>query len=148
MLKDEIIIPSKSEWNFPLIVVPKKLDASGKRKWRICIYFRKLNEVTIGDNYPVPNIQDILDTLGRARYFTDLDCASGYLQVSIGAEDRHKTASSTAGGHFEYVRMPFGLKSAPSTFQRMTNSVLSELTGNICLEHVDDINIRRNLERT
>jgi hypothetical protein len=83
MLNDEVIVPSKSEYNFPLIVVPKKLDASGKRKWRICIDFRKLNEITIGDSYPLPNIQDILDKLGRARYFTALDCASGYLQVPI-----------------------------------------------------------------
>jgi hypothetical protein len=130
MLKDEIITPSKGEWNFPLIVVPKKPDASGKKKWRICIDFRRLNEVTIGESYPLPNIQDILDKLGRARYFTALDCASGYLQVPISEEDRHKTAFSTADGHFEYTRMPFGLKAAPSTFQRMMNSVLSELIGN------------------
>jgi hypothetical protein len=139
MLKDEIIIPSKSEWNFPLIVVQKKMDASGKRKWRICIDFRKLNEVTIGDSYPLPNIQEILDKLGRARYFTALDCASGYLQVPIAKEDRHKTAFSTVDGHFEYARMPFGLKSAPSTFQRMMNNILSELIGNRCLVYVDDI---------
>jgi hypothetical protein len=61
MIKDEVTVPSKSEWNFPLIVVPKTLDASGKGKWRICIDFRKLNEVTIGDSYPLPNIRDILD---------------------------------------------------------------------------------------
>jgi hypothetical protein len=89
-----------------------------KEKWRICIDFRKLNEVTIGDSYPLPNIQDILDKFGRARYFTALDCASGYLQVPTAEEDRHKTAD----GNFEYVRMPFGLKSAPRTYQRMMNN--------------------------
>jgi hypothetical protein len=79
---------------------------------------------------PLPSIQDILDKLGRARYFTALDCASGYLQVPVAEEDRCKTAFSTADGHFEYKRMPLGLKSAPSTFQRMMNNVLSELIGN------------------
>jgi hypothetical protein len=129
MLLDEVIVPSKSQWNFPLIVVPKKIDASGKNKWRICIDFRKLNEVTIGDSYPLPNIQDILVKLGKARYFSAIDCASGYLQALI-AEDRQKNAFSTADGHFEYTRMPSGLKAAPSTFQRMMNSISSELIGN------------------
>jgi hypothetical protein len=122
----------------PLLVVPKKLDASGKRKWRICIDFRKLNEITVGDSYPLPNIQDILDKLGKARYFTALDCASGYLQVPIAQEDRCKIAFSTPDDHFEYKRMPFELKSAPSTFQRM-NSILSEIMGNRCLVYMDDI---------
>jgi hypothetical protein len=139
MLEDDIITPSNSGWNFPLLVVPKKIDSSGKRKWRICIDFRKLNEITVGDSYPLPNIQDILDKLGRARYFTVLDCASGYLQVPVTPEDRCKTAFSTSDGHFEYKRMPFGLKSAPSTFQRMMNNILSELIGNRCLVYMDDI---------
>jgi hypothetical protein len=118
MIDDDIITPSNGGWNFPLPVVPKKLDASGKRKWRICVDFRKLN-VTVGVSYPLPNIQEILDKLGRARYFTALDCTSGYLQVPIAEEDRHKTAFSTANGYFEFKRMPFGLKSAPGTFQRI-----------------------------
>jgi hypothetical protein len=123
MLKEDIITPSNSGWDFLLLVVTKKIDTSGKRKWRICINFRKLNEITVGDSYPLPNIQDILDKLGRARYFTALDCASGYLQVPIAKEDRCKTAFSTADRHFEYKRMLFGLKSAPSTFQRMMNNI-------------------------
>lgn len=139
MLSDGIIVPSKSEWNFPLIVVPKKLDASGKRKWRICIDFRKLNDVTVGDSFPLPNIQDILDKIGKARYFSALDCASGYLQVPIVPEDQCKTAFSTPKGHFEYTRMPFGLKSAPATFQRMMNAVLRESIGERCFVYMDDI---------
>jgi len=139
MLKDDIIVPSKSEWNFPIIMVPKKIDASGKKKWRLCIDFRKLNEVTMGDSYPLPNIQDILDKIGRARYFTTLDCASGYLQIPINPEDQSKTAFSTPSGHYEYKRMPFGLKSAPATFQRTMNAVLRDAIGDRCFVYMDDI---------
>jgi len=68
------------------LIVPKKLDASGKRKWRICVDFRKLNDITVGDSFPLPNIQNILDKLETARYFSSVDCASGYYQVPL-AED-------------------------------------------------------------
>jgi hypothetical protein len=87
MLEEKVIQPSQIPWNFPIIIVPKKQDASGKRKWRICVGFRKLNDVTIGDSFPLPNIQDILHTLGRARYFSALDYASGYWQLPLSEED-------------------------------------------------------------
>ena len=132
MLEDKILQPSHSPWNFPILAVPKKLDASGKRKWRICVDFRKLNDVTVGDSFPLPNIQDILDKLGKARHFSALDCASGYWQVPLAEEDGMKTAFSTTTGHYEYLRMPFGLKSAPSTFQRLMNRVFLGLIGTIC----------------
>jgi hypothetical protein len=106
--------------------VPKKLDASGKSKWRICVDFRKLNDITIGDSFPLPNIREILDDIGKSKYFSALDCASGFHQILIAPEDRYKTAFSTPTGHFEYVRMPFGLKAAPARFQRMMNSVMRE----------------------
>jgi len=61
MLHDNLIQPSQSPWNFPILIVPKKLDSSGKRKWRICVDFLKLNDITVGDSFPLPNIQDILD---------------------------------------------------------------------------------------
>jgi hypothetical protein len=78
MLEDKIIQPRQSPWNFPILIIPKKLDSSGKRKWRMCVDFRKLNDVNIGESFPLPNIQDILDKLGRASYFSALECASGY----------------------------------------------------------------------
>jgi hypothetical protein len=139
MLEDGIIVPSKSEWNFPLIAVPKKLDAPGKSKWRICVDFRKLNDITIGDSFPLPNIQEILDDIGKSKYFSALDCASGFHQILIAPEDRCKTVFSTPTGHFEYVRMPFGLKAAPATFQRMMNSVLRESIGERSLVYMDDV---------
>ena len=73
MLEQDIIKHSSSPYNFPILVVPKKLDASGVKKWRICIDFRKLNDVTISDSFPLPNIQEILDKLGRSGYFSIIE---------------------------------------------------------------------------
>ena len=148
MLEGEIIQPSQSDWNFPILIVPKKLDASGKRKWRICVDFRKLNDITVGDSFPLPNIQDILDKLGRARYFSSVDCASGYYQVPLAEEDRSKTAFSTATGHHEYLRMPFGLKSAPSTFQRLMNRVFLGTTGSRCVVYLDTFLFSEKLSKS
>jgi hypothetical protein len=100
---------------------------------------RKLNDITIGDSFPLPNIQEILDDIGKSKYFSASDCASGFHQILITPEDRCKTASSTPTGHFEYVQMPFGLKAALATFQRMMNSVLSESIVERCLVYMDDV---------
>lgn len=139
MLKQKIIQPSTSPWSSPLWVVPKKLDASGKRKWRIVIDYRKLNDITIGDAYPLPNIEDILDQLGHSKYFTTLDLASGFHQIPMKKCDQMKTAFTTPLGHYEYTRMPFGLKNAPATFQRLRNSILTGLQGIECFLYLDDI---------
>jgi len=125
MLRDDILEPSTSPWNSQILVIPKKEDASGKRKWRIVVDFRKLNEVTVDDSFPLPVISEILDTLGNSKYFSTIDCASGFLQVPVKAEDQAKTAFSTREGHFQYKRMPIGLKGAPATFQRLMTTVLS-----------------------
>jgi len=69
MLDDGIIRPSMSQWNAPLLIVPKKTDASGKQKLRIVVDFRKLNDLTIGDSFQLPNITNILDQLGNAKFF-------------------------------------------------------------------------------
>lgn len=139
MLGQNIIQPSNSPYNSPLWIVPKKLDNSGERKWRIVIDYRKLNEVTVSDKFPIPNIENILDKLGRAQYFTTLDLAKGFHQILVTPEDRKKTAFSTPYGHYEYLRMPFGLKNSPATFQRVMNHVLRELINKICVVYLDDI---------
>jgi len=131
MLKQGIIRPSHSPWSSPVWIVPKKIDASGKQKWRLVIDYRKLNEKTISDRYPLPNITDILDKLGRSNYFTTIDLASGFHQCEMDFRDIPKTAFQVEGGHFEFVRMPFGLKNAPATFQRVMDNVLGDLQGTI-----------------
>lgn len=138
MLKQEIIRTSYSPWNAPVWVVLKKSD-SPTTKRRIVIDYRKLNERTISDKYPIPNINDILDLLGKDSYFSTLDLASGFHQIEMHSEDRDKTAFTVEYGNFEFVRMPFGLKNSPATFQRIMDNVLRELVGTICLVYLDDI---------
>lgn len=139
MLEQGIIRPSESAWSSPIWVVPKKADASGKQKWRLVVDFRKLNEKTIDDKYPIPNITDVLDKLGKSQYFTTLDLASGFYQVEMNPDDIHKTAFNVEHGHFEFLRMPMGLKNSPSTFQRVMDNVLRGLQNVICLVYLDDI---------
>lgn len=147
MLEKGIIEPSKSPYNSPLWIVPKKNDSLGNKKWRLVIDFRSLNEKTIGDAYPLPNIVDILDQLGSAKYFSIFDLASGFHQILMSKTDKHKTAFSTPYGHFEYNRMPFGLRNAPATFQRLMDQVLTGLQGIELFVYLDDIVIyARSLE--
>ncbi|KAI5735703.1 hypothetical protein M8J77_021620 [Diaphorina citri] len=139
MLEENIIRPSHSPWSSPIWVVPKKLDSSGRRKWRIVIDYRKLNDKTVNDRYPLPNITDLLDKLGRCVYFTTLDLASGFYQIEMDENSIQKTAFNTEGGHYEYLRMPMGLKNSPSTFQRVMDDVLRGLVNECCLVYLDDI---------
>lgn len=93
MLDQNIIRPSNSPWSSLIWVVPKKMDASGKQKWRVVVDdYRKLNEKTIDDKFPLPNITDLLDKLGKCQYFTTLNLASGFHQIEMKEEDISKTA--------------------------------------------------------
>lgn len=139
MLDQGIIRHSSSPWSSPIWVVPKKMDASGKQKWRLVIDYRKLNDKTVDDRYPLPNIVDILDKLGKCQYFSTIDLASGFHQIEIEEGDREKTAFTVESGHYEFCRMPFGLKNAPSTFQRVMDNVLRELLNKVCMVYMDDI---------
>lgn len=139
LLDNEIIRESYSPWSSPIWIVPKKLDASKKRKTRLVIDYRKLNSQTIDDKFPIPNITEILDKLGRSIYFTTLDLTSGFHQIEVDKDDIEKTAFSTDQGHFEFTRMPFGLKNAPATFQRLMNTILKDYINKICLVYLDDI---------
>ncbi len=118
-----------------MFLVPKK-DGS----FRPVINFRKVNEVTEDDKYPLPVLGDLLMSLGQGNtIFSSLDPLSGYWQVPMVAESREITAFSTPRGHFEWLRMPFGLKTAPITFQRMINTLFSALIGKGVYAYLDDL---------
>lgn len=144
LLKDNVIQESHSPWSAPVHLVPKKMDASGEVKYRMVVDYRRLNEITIDDKYPLPNIHDLFDKLGKSSYFSTLDLASGYHQIEVDKNDRQKTAFTTNNGHFEFSRMPFGLKTAPATFQRTMDNVLRGLHGLHCMVYLDDIIIFSN----
>lgn len=143
MLNNKIIQLNNSKWNVPLLVVSKKLDASGKPKLKVVIDFRKLNDLTIDDSFPLPNIEDILNQLGNAKYFISFDLTFGYHQIPMTKRDKEKTAFSTQTGHYEFNRMPFELKNDPATFQKFTNTILTGLQGIKCLIYLNDIVIYR-----
>jgi len=123
MLDAGIIEPSDSPFCFPVVIVDKK---SGEK--RFCIDFRKLNEITTPIHFPLPLIDDILSKLHGKTIFTSLDCKSGYFQVPITKADRHKTSFSCSKGQYEFKVMPFGLRNAPSVFQRLMQKVVEGLS--------------------
>lgn len=139
MLEQGIIRHSNSPYNSSIVMVKKKPDNTGKKAWRFAIDYKRLNINTREDKYPIPRIDDLLDKLGRSQYFTTLDLTKGYMQVEMDPASIEKTAFSTADGHYEFLRMPFGLKNAPATFQRLMNEVLHEHLNKICLVYLDDI---------
>ena len=139
LLDEGIIKASNSPWNFPIWIVPKKQDKSEIQKWRIFIDYRKLNDISYPDKFPLPQINDIFDSLKNAKIFTTLDLASGFHQIPIAPTDQPKTAFSTHNAHYKFCKMPFGLLNAPATFQRIMNKAPSGTIGNQCFVYLDDI---------
>jgi len=134
MEKSGEIEPSDSPWSSPLVIVPKK-DGN----IRICVDYRQLNNCCIKDAYPLPKIDECLDSLSGAEWFCTLDLQSGYHQVGMHPKDKAKTAFSTKRGLFQYTVLPFGLCNAPSTFQRLMDKVLNGLAWKRCILYLDDV---------
>ena len=130
-----MIQPSKSPYSAPIVLQTKK-DGS----WRFCVDYRKLNDVTVKEAFLIPKIHQTFDALTGQKYFSSLDLASGYWQVPVAEEDRHKTAFVTPdGGFYEYVMMPFGLSNAPGTFQRLMNELFRDHLWKWALVFLDDV---------
>lgn len=140
LLKNGIIRPSYSPYNSPIWVVPKDgFNEDGTPKKRLVIDYGKLNAQTIFDRYPMPDINIILSNLGEAKFFSKIDLESGFHQIKIKEEDIEKTAFSVNGAKYEFTRMPFGLRNAPSIFQRTIDDMLCPFIGKFAYVYMDDV---------
>ena len=131
MLEKDVIQPTNSPWASPVVLVWKK-DGS----MRFSVDYRKVNSITRKDAYPLPRVDDTLDTLAGSQWFSTLDLLSGYWQVEVHPEDPQKTAFCTPDGLFEFEVMPFGLCNAQGTFQRLMDTGLQWTN---CLVYLDDV---------
>ena len=135
MLSNNVIRPLNSPWASPVVMVQKKDDSL-----RFCVDFRQLNAATVKDAHPLPSIDDLLDALHGAKWFSTLDLKSGYWQVPITEQDKAKTTFRTSSGQlFEFNQVPFGLCNVPATFSRLMDRVLADLHWETCLFYLDDI---------
>lgn len=133
LLEWGVIQPLSSSANYAVVLVRQN------GKWRFCIDFRKLNEVTRRDSYPMQRQDVIFDNLGGFQYFSSLDAAKGFHQVNVDEADRWKTAFVTHSGLYEYRKMPFGLKCAPAVFQRFMDKLLGSMRWENALVYIDDV---------
>jgi hypothetical protein len=121
MIKAKRIRESYSPWASPVTLAKKK-----NNNFRFCIDYRKLNSVTKPDAYPLPRIDELLERYQTIKWFTSMDLASGFHQVEMSEEDKEKTAFICSEGLYEFNVMPFGLRNAPGTFQRLMDKVLKD----------------------
>ena len=134
LLELGVIRQSKSPWSAPVVPIWKK-DGT----LRLCIDYRRLNQVTKPDRFPMPNLTDMVFGAGKAGFFTTLDLVKGYYQIPLDPASSECTAFSTPNQHYEFVRLSFGLRNAPSAFQREMAEILRGFPGNQVVCYIDDI---------
>jgi hypothetical protein len=134
MLSKGLIRPSASPWGSSVLFVDKRHGTI-----RLCVDYRKLNEVTIKNKYPLPKIEDLFDQLHGARVFSKIDLRTGYHQLKVRESDIPKTAFTTRYGLFEYTVMSFGLTNAPAYFMNLTNKVFMKFLDKFMVVFIDDI---------
>ena len=139
MLKMHIIQPSHSEWGVLCILVRKPPEKGVPQPPHFVVDYWGLNKVTVGDGYPIPSVSNILDALSGGKRFGKLHLTSGYWQVLVNPQHVHKTAFSTHLGLYEFLRMPYGIKTAPQTFQRISNSIFLDMLYNWLIIYPDDL---------
>lgn len=132
MLKNEMIEPSQSQWSSPCLLVPKAGNC-----YRFCTDFRKVNDLTKVDAYPMPRVDDCIDKVGKAKFVSKFDLLKGYWQVPLTERAVEVSAFVVPDGFYQYKVMPFGMRNASATFQRMMNNVIWELEG--CDVYIDDL---------
>ena len=128
-----IVVPSTSPWASPVVPVPKK-DGTV----RVCVDYRKVNEVTVADPYYMATMDEILERVGESCVMSKLDLAKGFYQVEVEPQSQKKTAFVSPFGKYEFTRMPFGLKNAPAVFQRLMEVVLRDCYG-CSAPYIDDV---------
>jgi hypothetical protein len=134
MLHKGWIQPSSSPYSSHVLLVWKKIG-----DWRLCVDYRRLNALTIKNKYPLPIIEELLEELQGASWFTTLDLCSGFHQIRMAKGDEHKTAFQTHSGHYEYRVMPYGVTGGPATFQGVMNTILASLLRKCVVVFIDDI---------
>ena len=134
MLKDGVITKSKSSYNSSLIIVKRAGHTP-----RVCLDYRRLNEVIEKISFPLPKISDVLSSIGHSTFMSTLDLVSAYHQLQLDPADRYLTAFTVGSSKYEFLRVPFGLQSSPAFFARVTNNVMYDMLGPQYLVYLDDI---------
>eukprot|EP00833_Pecoramyces_ruminatium_P016401 jgi/Orpsp1_1/1190433/evm.model.d7180000078941.1 len=134
LIEDKLVEASYSEWSSPVVLVPKP-----NGRWRMCVDYRKVNDLTEKDSYALPYIDEIFDSLDGAKIFSTIDLYSGYHQILMADESIEVTTFTTKFGNYQFKVMPFGLTGAPATFQREMNKILFPLIGKCVYNFIDDI---------